>query len=88
LDRTQRCEHRRQFDFEYRLAHLRDELTQAAREIRGLYERARQTLDATTLTKELHFAVDVGGVDTCGFKRASLDLALEKLTREISGRGN
>jgi len=85
VDAAQKCEHRREFDLEYRLAHLHGELAAAAAEVAALYETARIPLDATALVDELQLAIDVGGIGTCGLQSVVLDRAISTFAKEWCG---
>jgi hypothetical protein len=72
----------RQFDVDYRLAHLRGEMAEAAHEIIELYRRAKISLTAADLVRELHLAVEVGGIGNAGFDEETVSRAITRFSRD------
>jgi hypothetical protein len=70
------------FAKQYRLARLRGELEQAAKEIVASYEMGRERTDAASLGRELRLAIEVGGIDVAGVSLGVIDAAIERAIGE------
>jgi hypothetical protein len=83
LNREIKCEHWRQFDREYLVAHLGGNLATAVGEITDLYATAGEPLSAEELNEELHFALSFSAIVPAGVPAFIVD-RLVKETLDIS----
>jgi hypothetical protein len=71
---------------EYQLAHFRGELDVAAREVRTLYQAARQQMTADDVARELRLSLALGGIDP-GLPAPVVEIVIRDFCGD-SGAGN
>jgi hypothetical protein len=79
LNQEVKCEHWREFDRQYLIAHLRGNLACAKREIINLFAAAREPLGVEQLFEELHAAVGFGAIAPPELPRSLIDRAIAEV---------